>query len=137
MALITSDPLDYSALIESVRSPSRGALALFLGTVRDIHQGREVDHLDYEAYGGMALKQLTKIEEEATRRWPGVECRILHRVGRLDLGEISVAIAAASAHRAAAFEACRYAIETIKKDVPIWKKETFADGEVTWVDPTG
>lgn len=136
MAQVTKEVLDYTALVESVRSNSCGAVCFFLGTVRDIHQGREVACLDYEAYGEMALKKLNEIEASVRERWPDTECRIAHRVGHLELGEISVAIAAASPHRGEAFEACRYGIEAIKKDVPIWKKESFADGTVEWVDPT-
>jgi molybdopterin synthase catalytic subunit len=113
-----------------------GALALFLGVVRNEHAGRSVLHLEYEAYESMALSEMQAIEREARRRWPITEIRIVHRLGRMEIGETSVAVAVASPHRREAFEACRFAIDTLKKTVPIWKKEFYADGAV-WLDGPG
>jgi molybdopterin synthase catalytic subunit len=113
-----------------------GALALFVGVVRNEHAGRSVLHLEYEAYESMALSEMQAIEREARRSWPITEIRIVHRLGRMEIGEASVAVAVASPHRREAFEACRFAIDTLKKTVPIWKKEFYADGAV-WLDGPG
>jgi MoaE-MoaD fusion protein len=131
--LITSDVLDLAALVRLVERPDTGAVASFLGLVRDHNQGRRVTHLIYEAYDALANKALARIVEEAQERWPSVALAIHHRTGRLEIGEASVAIAAASAHRAHAFAACRYAIERIKQIVPIWKHEYFDGGDV-WIE---
>jgi molybdopterin synthase catalytic subunit len=104
--------------------------------VRDHNQGRAVLHLEYEAYEEMALTELGSIEAEARRRWPVTDLRILHRLGRMEIGETSVAVAVAAPHRAEAFEACRFAIDTLKQTVPIWKKEFYADGAV-WIEGPG
>jgi molybdopterin synthase catalytic subunit len=124
-------PIDLAALQQT--APSDGALCLFAGAVRNHNAGRDVLYLEYEAYEEMALPLMEEIAEEALRRWPIGDVRIVHRLGRMEIGEVSVAIAVASPHRKEAFEACRFAIDTLKSRVPIWKKEFFADGAV-WVD---
>lgn len=136
---ISEHPLDPARLAELV-SPSAGpgagaagAIVTFLGVVRGENQGRAVRVLEYEAYGPLAVKALDRIRSEAASSWPGVTLAIHHRVGTLDVGEVSVAIAAASPHRAEAFSACRYAIERIKQIAPIWKREHFEGGEI-WIE---
>jgi molybdopterin synthase catalytic subunit len=135
MQRLTDEPIDFAALTEAVRSTQSGAVVLFLGTVREMTDGRRTTALDYEAFGPMAESKLAKIEAEACRRWPLDRVAIVHRVGRLELGEISVAVAVSSAHRAEAFEAARYVIDTLKATVPIWKKENWQDGSSEWVHP--
>jgi molybdopterin synthase catalytic subunit len=130
---ITTDPLDVAAMLASVDSDGIGAVASFVGLVRDHNQGRRVLHLEYDAYEPLALRGLDRIREEAAERWPAARLMIHHRIGRLSIGEASVAIAAASAHRADAFATCRYAIERIKQIVPIWKHEYFEGGDV-WIE---
>jgi molybdopterin synthase catalytic subunit len=133
MIVLTSSPLDLVAAEAHLQEPSVGGIVTFAGTVRNHNHGREVLYLDYEAYEGMALPMLTTIADEMKRRWPLVRVAILHRIGHLDIGDAAVFIGAASAHREAAFDACRYGIETLKRDVPIWKREVFVGGQV-WVD---
>ncbi len=135
MIEITEVPIDHSAVTESVRSNGAGAVCTFLGTVRELTGSRRTVSLDYEAYPEMALKKLAELEEEARRRWPIIELAIVHRVGNLDLGEVSVVVAVSCPHRQDAFEACRWLIDTLKAVVPIWKKETWADGSEEWVHP--
>jgi molybdopterin synthase catalytic subunit len=135
MQRLTDEPIDFAALTEAVRSTQSGAVVLFLGTVREMTDGRRTTALDYEAFGPMAESKLANIEAEACRRWPLDRVAIVHRVGRLELGEISVAVAVSSAHRAEAFEAARYVIDTLKATVPIWKKENWHDGSSEWVHP--
>jgi len=135
MQRLTDEPIDFAALTEAVRSTQSGAVVLFLGTVREMTDGRRTTALDYEAFGPMAESKLAEIEAEACRRWPLDRVAIVHRVGRLELGEISVAVAVSSAHRAEAFEAARYVIDTLKATVPIWKKENWHDGSSEWVHP--
>jgi molybdopterin synthase catalytic subunit len=130
---ITDRVLDVQGVVQAVAGPGDGAVTTFLGLVRDHNQGRRVTHLVYEAYEPLALKALDRIVAEATEHWPSVRLAIHHRTGRLEIGEASVAIAAASAHRADAFAASRYAIERIKQIVPIWKHEYF-EGGATWVE---
>jgi molybdopterin synthase catalytic subunit len=130
---ITAAPLDPGVLVRLIEGAGHGAVVTFLGLVRDHNQGRRVTHLVYEAYEPLAAKALDRIVRESHERWPSVELAIHHRTGRLEIGEASVAIAAASAHRADAFAASRYAIERIKQIVPIWKHEYF-DGGDTWVE---
>jgi molybdopterin synthase catalytic subunit len=110
-----------------------GAVATFLGLVRNHNAGRAVRHLEYEAYEPLALKSFERINAEIAARWPGVRLALHHRIGRLEIGEASVAIAASSAHRADAFAACRYAIERVKQIAPIWKREFFEGGDV-WIE---
>jgi molybdopterin synthase catalytic subunit len=130
---ITSDPLDVAALVHVVEAPGIGAVVTFLGVVRDHNQGRRVQHLMYEAYEPLAERVLARIVEEVRGRWPSVTLAVHHRIGRLEIGEASVAIAAASAHRADGFASCRYAIERIKQIAPIWKHEYFEGGDV-WIE---
>jgi molybdopterin synthase catalytic subunit len=129
---IGPEPLDVAAAQRAVEGTDCGAIVLFVGTVREQTHGQAVVALEYEAYPEMALAIFGKIEEEAAARWPRVRLCIHHRVGHLAPGEASVAIAAASPHRADAFEACRHAIEALKKDAPIWKRELHPDGS-SWV----
>ena len=135
MVQLTHAIIDYHALTEQVRRSDCGAVVTFLGTVRDLTDGRQTVALDYEAYGGMAEKKMTEIEQDTRRRWPVGEMVIVHRLGRLDVGEVSVAVALSCPHRAQAFEACRHAIDRLKELVPIWKKENWADGTTEWVHP--
>ncbi len=135
MIEITESPIDYQALTERVRSNLAGAVCLFLGTVREITGGRRTSSLHYEAYPVMARKTLADLEAQARARWPVLELGIIHRVGHLDLGEISVAVAVSCPHREQAFEACKWLIDTLKDVVPIWKKEVWADGTEEWVHP--
>jgi molybdopterin synthase catalytic subunit len=133
MHRLTRDAIDYHALTDAVRSPRCGAVVLFLGTVRDLTGEQVTVFLDYEAYGPMAEKKLAEIESEARKRWPVGEIAMVHRLGRLDVGEVSVAVAVSCPHRSEAFEACRYVIDTLKELVPIWKKENAPDGTGEWV----
>ena len=116
--------------------PAAGALVEFLGIVRDHNAGRRVLFLEYEAYEPMARAELARLRDLMLLRWPLERVAIVHRLGRMEIGEASVAIAVSSAHRAAAFDACRWGIDTLKKNVPIWKKEHFAGGEV-WIEGEG
>ncbi|HEV8125964.1 MAG TPA: molybdenum cofactor biosynthesis protein MoaE [Gemmatimonadales bacterium] len=132
---LTEREIDLELLIERVESADRGAVVTFLGTVRNHHAGREVERLEYSAYGPMAEIECERIRLEAEQQW-GAAVALEHRVGALGIGDVSVAIAAAAPHRDAAFAACRHVIEQLKRRVPIWKREHFADGTVEWVDPT-
>lgn len=130
---VTTEPLSERAVAQAVEHPGAGALALFSGVVRDQTGGRRVKFLEYEAHGPMALAKMREIALAIRQRWPIISrVAVVHRVGRLEIGESSVMIAVSSPHRAEAFEACRFAIDTLKETVPIWKKEHFEDGEV-WV----
>ena len=133
MVQLTREAIDYHALTESVRTPQCGAVVMFLGTVRDLTGEHVTVFLDYEAYPGMAEKKLAEIEAGIRGRWPVGEVALVHRLGRLGVGEVSVAVAVSCPHRAEAFEACRFAIDTIKELVPIWKKENAPDGSGEWV----
>lgn len=135
MIYLTNEPIDHSDITERVRRNGCGAVVTFLGTVRDLTGGRTTIALDYEAYPGMAEKKMTEIEEETRRRWPVGELILVHRLGHLSAGEVSVAVAVSCPHRAQAFEACRYAIDRLKEIVPIWKKENWADGTSDWIHP--
>jgi len=130
---ITTMPLDTEALVRALDITGIGAVTTFIGLVRDHNLGRRVLHLEYEAYEPLALRGLDLIVQEAAERWPSVRLAIHHRIGRMEIGEASVAIAAASPHRADAFSASRYAIERIKQIVPIWKHEYFEGGDV-WIE---
>jgi molybdopterin synthase catalytic subunit len=130
---LTTDPLDVTALVHFVDATGMGATVTFLGLVRDHNQGRRVQHLVYEAYEALAERALRRIVDEAHEQWPATVLAIHHRTGTLAIGEASVAIAAASPHRADAFAACRYAIERVKQIVPIWKHEYFEGGDV-WIE---
>lgn len=135
MIAITDQPIDHAALTERVRSSRAGAVCTFLGTTREITGDRRTRHLDYEAYPGMAERKLNELEARARERWELIDVAIVHRVGRIDLGEISVVVAVSAPHRKAAFAACEWLMDTIKEVVPIWKKETWADGSEDWVHP--
>ncbi|HWG16342.1 MAG TPA: molybdopterin converting factor subunit 1 [Acidobacteriaceae bacterium] len=130
---IVDDAIDADAIVRAIKAGSDGAVCVFDGIVRDNTRGRKTLHLDYEAYREMALAQMRKLAEEAVAKFGVRDVAMVHRLGRLEVGETSVLIAVASAHRAAAFEACRWLIDTLKKTVPIWKRETFVDGAV-WAD---
>jgi molybdopterin synthase catalytic subunit len=135
-AAIVTRPIDVAALIAEVSSGAHGATSLFLGTVRDVNDGRAVTGMEYTSYESMATLELGRIAAEALERF-GTEALVVeHRTGTLALGEVSVAIVAAHAHRAPALDATRYVIEQIKKRVPVWKREHYADGTREWVDPT-
>jgi molybdopterin synthase catalytic subunit len=125
--------LDLGALVQLVDGPGMGAVATFLGLVRNHNQGRRVLYLVYEAYEPLADRALQMIAGEVRERWPSVVLAVHHRTGQLAIGEASVAIAAASPHRADAFAACRYTIERVKQIVPIWKHEYFEGGDV-WIE---
>ena len=130
---VTAEPLDVAAVARLVARDDCGAVATFVGLARDHNAGRRVRWLEYEAYEPLALKAFERIGFEAREKWPTVQLAIHHRTGRVGIGEASVAIAAASAHRADAFAACRYAIERIKQIAPVWKHEHFEGGEV-WIE---
>jgi len=135
-ASVITREIDPVSLINEVSSPQYGAISLFIGTVREVNEGRGVTAIEYSAYKSMASAELERILEEAEERF-GVSALVVeHRIGLLGLGDVSVAIAAAHAHRAAALDCTRYVIEEIKKRVPIWKKEHYTDGTREWVDPT-
>jgi molybdopterin synthase catalytic subunit len=129
---ISESPLDIPACVDWVMSPSCGGIDVFIGTVRNATKGKEVLRLEFEAYQQMAMNEMRKIAEQAKAKWPVEKVLVHHRTGVLQVGEVPVIIAVAAAHRAAAFDACRYIIDTLKQTVPIWKKEFFEDGEV-WV----
>jgi molybdopterin synthase catalytic subunit len=130
---IVRERIDAQELVRRLKHPSDGAIVLFDGIVRDNSRGRRTLYLDYEAYEVMALKQMKSLATEARTRFQVRGASIIHRLGRLEIGETSVLIVVSSAHRAAAFDACRWLIDTLKKTVPIWKKEYFEDGAV-WAD---
>jgi molybdopterin synthase catalytic subunit len=135
MIQITDKPIDHAIVVESVRSHQAGAVCSFLGTVRELTGDRQTLSLDYEAYPEMARKGMADLEAEARRRWPILRIALVHRVGHLELGDIAVVVAVSCPHRHEAFEACRWLIDTLKESVPIWKRETWADGTEEWVHP--
>ena len=133
MFAIVEEPIDVAALISAAQRPDCGAISVFVGTTRvDESGGASVEHLEYEAYRPMADRKLEEIGAEIRERWDAREVSIVHRLGRVDPGEVSVAIVVASPRRSPAFESSRYAIERIKEIVPIWKREVWSDGYV-WV----
>lgn len=136
MAILTEAPIRLDPLIDRVRAPDRGGIAIFLGLVRDHHQGKGVLGLDYSAYGPMAEAVTQEIIREVESRESRVAVAVQHRIGALTIGDTAVAVVAAAAHRGDAFDACRYVIEELKKRVPVWKREMFVGGSVEWVDPT-
>ena len=133
MILITEEPLDPEATTALVRESANGAVVTFLGTTRDRTGDRRVLYLEYEAYRPMADKKLAEIADEVTERWPVEDVAIAHRLGRLEIGEVSLVVAIASPHRKDAFAACQYVVDRTKQTVPIWKKEFFEGGEI-WVE---
>ncbi len=132
MFRVTQKALELQELVTFVNDPATGAIATFIGTARDHSEGRKVISLEYEAYPEMAERELARLGEEAGRRWKIHRIAIVHRVGSVRIGEPSVIVAVSAAHRHEALEACRFAIEELKKTVPIWKKEIFEGGEV-WI----
>ena len=130
---ITRDPLDRDAIIAAVAHPEVGGIVTFEGVVRNHARGKQIRYLEYEAYPEMAEEQFTRIAADVQQRWASARIAIWHRVGHLEIGEASVIIVVATPHRAEAFEACRYDIDTLKTTVPIWKKEVAEDGEA-WVE---
>lgn len=130
---IVEAPIDVGALVAKVASPRAGGIATFLGVVRDNSLGRKVRYLLYEAYPPMAVKEMERVEAEVRQRWEVEAVAITHRIGRLEIGEASVAIAVSSAHRREAIEACHFAIDLLKQTVPVWKKEYWEGGEV-WIE---
>ena len=136
MVELTKVVIDANDVLRRVGSSQAGAVVLFLGTTREFTGERRTVALDYECYPEMATKKLAELEAEARRRWPIVECVIVHRLGHLELGEASIAIAVSSPHRQDAFSAAQWLIDTIKQVVPIWKQEHWADGHREWVHPS-
>ena len=133
---VGSEAIDVNSLLTAVSDAGVGAVSLFLGTVRDLNDGRSVTGIEYEAYQPMAEQELRTIAQEVCDATPGLRLAIEHRVGSLSVGDVSVAIAASHAHRAQALDATRTVIDTLKQRVPIWKQEHYTDGERAWVDPT-
>lgn len=135
MVFLTHDPLDIAALTRLVEHSSCGAITVFLGVVRDDEsEGRALAELDYSAYESMALEQMERLRAQARERFEIHEVAIAHRLGRMPIGDASVAIVVSAAHRGAAFDACEWVIDTLKRDVPIWKKELWRGGEATWAN---
>jgi molybdopterin synthase catalytic subunit len=133
---LTTEPIDYAALVEEVRTHASGGVVLFLGTVREMSDGSAVTGLTYEAYPAMAEKKLAEIVREARERWPIDRASVIHRYGELALGDVAVAVVTATTHRAEAFESARWIMDMIKELVPIWKKEHWVRGGADWVHPT-
>lgn len=129
---ITTKPIQLNECIDRVTRPEAGAISTFIGIAREFTRGKQTVFLEYDAYIPMAEKQLARIGQEISTQWDNVEVAIIHRIGRLDISEIAVAIAVATPHREDSFQACRYAIERIKEIVPIWKKEHWTDG-TKWI----
>jgi molybdopterin synthase catalytic subunit len=134
-ARLTDKAIDVEKLTGEVAAEGHGALSIFLGTVRNSNDGRPVNGIDYSAYDAMALAEMSRILDEVSERFPGVAVSLEHRLGTLRVGDISVAVACAHAHRAPALDANRYVIEELKRRVPIWKREHYLDGTSEWVDP--
>ena len=132
MYRLTEKPIELNELLSHVGDPAAGALATFIGTTRDNNEGRSIISLDYEAYPGMAEQEMAKLGDEAAEKWEITRTAIVHRIGNVPIGEASVVIAVSAPHRDDAFKACRYAIDELKKRVPIWKKEIYQGGEI-WI----
>ena len=130
---ITDRPIDAAELIAAVQTPADGAVCVFYGVVREDSRNKKVRYLEYDAYPEMAEKKMRQILDEVAVRWPEQRAAIVQRTGTLGIGEASVVIAVGSPHRGESFEACRYVIDRVKQEVPIWKKEVFTDGEA-WVE---
>lgn len=126
---ITAEKIDVDSVIEAVRRDEDGGVVTFVGVVRNNNRGKQVLYLEYEAYPKMALEKMKEIGQEISNRWGLDHIAIVHRVGRIEVGEASVVIAVSAPHRAEAFEACRFAIDQLKETVPVWKKEVYAGGE--------
>jgi molybdopterin synthase catalytic subunit len=136
MVELVREKIESQRVLDAVASTAAGAVVLFLGTTREWTKGRRTLWLDYECYAELAHRKLEELEAEARRRWPIVECRIVHRLGRVDLAEASVAVAVSSPHRRDAFEAGQWLIDTLKEVVPIWKQEHWEDGSAEWIHPS-
>ena len=134
MPFLSRRPIEVSTLLSEVASGARGGTACFVGTVRNHQGGRAVVRLEYTAYEAMAEAECALIVAEAAERWPAAVA-LEHRLGTLVVGDVAVAVVAAASHRSEAFEACRYVIEEVKRRVPVWKKEFYADGTIGWVEP--
>jgi molybdopterin synthase catalytic subunit len=130
---LTAEPLDVRRTEAAVAHPGAGAVCSFTGVVRDHNRGEAVTRLEYEAYGGMAEREMRRIADEIAERWPGTRVAMVHRTGQLEIGEASVLISVSAPHRADAFDACRHAIDRLKESVPIWKKEHASSGAV-WLE---
>lgn len=135
MFRVTTEPLDVQQVHDLVKSPADGAVVTFDGIVRNNFDGRKVCYLEYEAYAAMAEKKMAEIAAEVQNKFAVGDVAMVHRIGRLQIGESSILIAVAAPHRQPAFEACAYAMDRVKQEVPVWKKEFFADGESHWVQP--
>ncbi len=133
MIKLQEEPIEAADLVAAVTSPGAGAVSLFLGTVRDRNRGRRVTALEYQAYGEMALREMSDVAEEAGTRFGISGVALVHRTGRLEVGEVAVGIAVAAVHRTQSIEACRFIIDELKKRVPIWKKEFYEGGSV-WLE---
>jgi molybdopterin synthase catalytic subunit len=133
MFSIQQEPLEPGPLVNAVRRDDTGAIALFYGVVRNENLGRAVQYLEYDAYPEMAIKKMREVADEVRAKFPIAEVGVLHRIGRLEIGETSLLVAVSSGHRKEAFEACHYAVDRIKQIVPIWKKEVWADGS-EWIE---
>ena len=133
---ISRKPIDPTKALESVMDEDAGGIVLFVGTIRNQTKGKEVKGLEYEVYRPMAERQIAKLEEEIRKRWPVRSIRLIHREGRVKVGEVSVVVAVSAVHREEAFEAARYAIDRIKESFPIWKREKFRGGRYAWVKGT-
>ena len=133
MFAITRDPLDPAPLVEAVSKHEAGAVALFYGVVRNENLGRRVQYLEYDAYPEMAIKKMHEVADEVRAKFPVAGIGILHRIGRLEIGETSLLVAVSSAHRAEAFAACHFAVDRVKEIVPVWKKEVWDDGSA-WIE---
>ena len=133
MFLIIRDPIDIQSVTDKLQKPEDGALVVFEGVVRNNANDKNVRHLEYDAYESMALKKIEEIGAQARDKYDIRDIAIVHRLGHMEIGECSIVIVVASAHRGPAFDACRFAIDTIKKIVPIWKKEFYEDGEI-WIE---
>jgi len=133
--LIIRDPIDIQSVTDKLQKPEDGALVVFEGVVRNNANDKNVRHLEYDAYESMALKKIEEIGAQARDKYDIRDIAIVHRLGHMEIGECSIVIVVASAHRSPAFDACRFAIDTIKKIVPIWKKEFYEDGEI-WIEGT-
>ena len=135
MFKITYEIITETQVREVVESPEAGAVVLFLGTERNNTDGRQVRHLEYDAYTPMAERKMTEIGQEILEKWGIKHVTIIHRIGKLEIGEVSVAVGVASPHRKNGFEACKYAMDRLKQIVPIWKREVWLDGDAEWVKP--
>ncbi len=134
MARITGTPIDVSRVMAEVADDTAGGTVVFVGTVRNHHRGKSVVELEYEAYDRMAEAKMNDIEREARKRWPIKQISVVHRKGKLKVGDVSVVVAVSAEHRSEAFEASRFVIDTLKRTVPIWKRETTPEGKTGWVE---